>query len=234
MEITIIHGQMHKGSTYHISEMLKEKLSDADSKVHEFFLPADGPAFCAGCFQCILKGEKNCPHSEKVQKIAEAMISSRVIIIDSPTYGFEMSGQIKTLFDHLCYMWMSHRPRKEMFSKIGVVISTTAGGGAKRVTKSLANQLFWWGVPKIYKLPFIVGAMCWSDVSEKIKKNIAASVASVANQINRCEGQAKPGIVTKFLFGMLRKMHTGNTWNLTDRDYWKNNGWILDMRPWRA
>lgn len=69
MDITIIHGQMHKGSTYHVVESLKEKLVEKDSVVHEFFLPKDGPTFCVGCFQCILKGETYCQEVQKYRKL---------------------------------------------------------------------------------------------------------------------------------------------------------------------
>jgi hypothetical protein len=121
-----------------------------------------------------------------------------------------------------------------MFTKIGIALSTTAGAGAKRVTKSVAKQMFWWGVPKVFKMPFAVNALRWSDVSDKTRKNILKSVNSVVDQIKRSQGKAMPGIGTMFLFGLMRKMHAGNTWNLIDRDYWKNNGWTLDVRPWRA
>lgn len=57
MEMTIIHGQGHKGSTYHITSMIKEQLVDSDTEIHEYFMPQDTPDFCAGCFQCIQKGE---------------------------------------------------------------------------------------------------------------------------------------------------------------------------------
>ena len=33
--------------------------------------------------------------------------------LDKLTYCFEMTGQLKTLFDHLGYLWLSHRPRDE-------------------------------------------------------------------------------------------------------------------------
>ena len=36
MKITIIHGQNHKGSTYHIAKMLAEKL---EGEITEIFLP---------------------------------------------------------------------------------------------------------------------------------------------------------------------------------------------------
>lgn len=38
MKIAVIHGQSHKGSTYHIAHMLSEKLG---GEVKEFFLPRD-------------------------------------------------------------------------------------------------------------------------------------------------------------------------------------------------
>ena len=99
------------------------------------------------------------------------MVASDVLIFDSPKYCYEMSGQLKTLFDHYGYIWMSHRPRKEMFTKIGVGISTVAGGGAKKVTKSITKQLMWWGIGKMYQLLFNVNASSWKDVKEKKKQN---------------------------------------------------------------
>ncbi|MDW7656907.1 MAG: DUF4003 family protein, partial [Bacillota bacterium] len=141
MEITMIHGQRHKGSTYHAARSLADKITLADTTVHEFFMPTNGPDFCVGCYGCILKGEEKCPHAAQVQPIIAAMCRSEVIILDSPTYCYEMTGQLKTLLDHFAYLWLSHRPRGEMFRKIGVVISTAAGAGAGVVTKSLARQM---------------------------------------------------------------------------------------------
>lgn len=226
MEITIIHGQMHKGSDYHITEMIKEKLVNGDAVVNEFFMPKDTPDFCVGCYQCILKGENKCPQFDKVQKILSAMLRSQLIIINSPSYCLEMTGQLKTLFDHLAYIWMPHRPRKEMFSKTAIAISTAAGAGADNVTKTISKQLFWWGVPKIYRLHFNVGASRWEDVSDKTKKKIAEKVDLLVPKVKREIGNVKPNIKTKFMFNIMRKMQTANNWNQTDKDYWKNNNWL--------
>lgn len=51
MKITLIHGQNHKGSTYHIGKMLAEKFEGVT--ITEFFLPKDLEHFCLGCYQCI-------------------------------------------------------------------------------------------------------------------------------------------------------------------------------------
>lgn len=232
MEITIIHGQMHKGSTYHITEMLKNRLAEQETVVHEFFMPKDGPGYCVGCFQCIMKGEKFCPEEKQIQKIAEALISSQVVIVDSPTYCFEMTGQLKTLFDHFAYLWMSHRPQGEMFSKIGVVVSTAAGAGAKNVTKSIRKQLIWWGIPKTYRLHFNVNASAWDDVEGKVRKKIEREIEQTSLKIRSESGKLKPGIKTRLIFSVMRKMQGSNTWNRVDKEHWENNRWLGKARPW--
>ena len=239
MEITIVHGQAHKGSTYRITTMIKENLADSDVIVNEYFMPKDTPGYCAGCYQCIQKGEEYCPEAEKVQKIVASMLRSDIILFDSPNYCYEMTGQLKTLMDHLAFMWMPHRPQKEMFSKTGIVISTAAGGGAGKVTKSMARQLFWWGVPKIYRMKYSVNAAQWDEVPEKIKQKIIRETGIVSqkirNRINRTRPgiRRRPGIRTILIFNIMRKMQGSNTWNVTDKDYWQKNGWLAKARPWR-
>jgi len=56
---------------------------------------------------------------------------------------------MKALPDHLCFMWMSHRPHPAMFSKVGLTISTTAGAGLSHTAKTLRNSLTFWDVRRI-------------------------------------------------------------------------------------
>jgi hypothetical protein len=53
VKITIIHGQNHKGSTYHIGYMLIDKI-EGDKEITEFFLPKDLIIF-AGVAISVLK-----------------------------------------------------------------------------------------------------------------------------------------------------------------------------------
>ena len=62
MKIVVIHGQNHKGSTYHIAHSLAEKIG---GELTEVFLPRDFSSFCVGCTQCFMKSEEKCPHAEK-------------------------------------------------------------------------------------------------------------------------------------------------------------------------
>ena len=43
MRIVVLHGQSHKGSTYHLAKLFCDKLG---GEVTEFFLPRDFGAFC--------------------------------------------------------------------------------------------------------------------------------------------------------------------------------------------
>ena len=72
MKVVIVHGQNHKGSTYHISVMLAEKITEKN-EIREFFLPKDFSDFCCGCTKCFAKDEKLCPHYEKLRFITEAV-----------------------------------------------------------------------------------------------------------------------------------------------------------------
>ena len=63
MEVTVIHGSPRKGNTYEIAQkFMREMQTQGEVSFREFFLPQDMPEFCRGCFTCILRDEKLCPH----------------------------------------------------------------------------------------------------------------------------------------------------------------------------
>lgn len=149
MKIAVVNGNMRHGSTWHCMDAIRDELAKFDdTEVKEYFLPKDLPHFCTGCFSCLSNGEDTCPHAAYTKPITEAMIESDLIILTSPVYGFDVSGQMKTFIDHLCFMWMSHRPNPQMFNKIGLTVSTTAGAGLGHTTKTMRNSLIYWGVKK--------------------------------------------------------------------------------------
>ena len=89
LKAVIIHGQNHKGSTYHIAHMLAEKI---EGEITEFFLPRDFGEFCVGCNTCFSDEEKKCPHYDKLAPIPEAMEEADVIILASPVYVVHATG----------------------------------------------------------------------------------------------------------------------------------------------
>lgn len=228
MKLTLIHGQSHKGSTYHIARMTAEKIG---GDIDEFFLPKDLSEGCSGCFTCLDKGRELCPHSGQIGAIFNSMLGSDVIIIGSPTYVMEMTGHLKSFFDHLFTAWMSHRPEGAMFTKTAVVVSTAAGAGMGSVVKSIARQLFYLGVPKVYSFPVRVMANSWEGV--KKKDQIAARAEIIARKITANGGKAVPGVKTRFMFNLMRSMHKKNDWAPLDKMHWEERGWLANARPWK-
>ena len=229
MKITILHGQSHKGSTYHIARMLADKL---EGEVTEFFLPRDFGEFCVGCTQCFEQSETLCPHYEKLQPITQAIDQADVLILASPVYVYHATGAMKALLDHYGYRWMAHRPQEAMFRKQGVCISTAAGAGIKTTNRDMADSLFFWGVPKIYRYGVAVLETSYTRVNAKIKANIDRKTTKLAQTLRRKHGRVKPGLKTKGFFAIVRMLHKIG-WNEVDIIYWKEKGWEEKARPWK-
>ena len=232
MQVTIINGQNHKGSTYHIGRLLAEKVASPE-QITEFFLPRDMPHFCTGCNQCFLKSETACPHYEALSPLTKAMDDADLIILTSPVYVFHATGSMKAFLDHYGYRWMVHRPNKEMFRKQAVVISTAAGGGMKYTCKDMAHSCFSWGIPKIYRFGSAVRATNWDSVSVGKKIKIDRKMTQIARRIQQNTGHVSVPVKTKGFFHIVRILQKKVMENPADKAYWEANGWDGKSRPWK-
>jgi multimeric flavodoxin WrbA len=238
MKITVVHGTMRRQSTYHcvklIIDAIAARVGASEIEVAEFFLPRDMQHYCCGCFTCFLKGEQGCPHADSVQPIVSELDQADLIILDSPAYVCDVSGQMKTFLDHMGYRWMPHRPEGSMFGKIGLVVSTAAGAGTRHTNKTMKSSLKYWGVRRIFALGPAVGAMNWDGVKPEKKKQIEKKAGSLAGKIVYAyrSSNHKPPLFTRFLFALMTKMQKGNDWNPTDRGHWEKQGWLGGKKPW--
>jgi len=228
MKIVLIHGQNHKGSTYNIGRMLAEKIG---KNITEFFLPRDFGEFCIGCTKCFLINASQCPHYEKLLPIIRVMDEADVLILTSPVYVFHATGPMKAFLDHFGYRWMVHRPEEKMFRKQGVCISTAAGGGMKSTNKDMADSLFFWGIPKVYKYGQAVYETSYERVSDKVKAKIDKKTTALAKKIRKRNHKIKPGIKTRGLFFIMHLVQRKGALE-TDSTYWKEKGWTGKKRPW--
>ena len=229
MKTVIIHGQSHKGSTCHIARILAEKIG---GETTEFFLPADFGEFCTGCLRCFYKGEEECPHHGRLAPITDAMDAADVIILASPVYVFHVTGAMKAFLDHFGYRFMVHRPEASMFRKQGVCICTAAGAGMKSTMKDMEHSLFFWGIARIYKYGPGVAAVNWESVSGKKKAAIDRATSRLAGTIVRRHGKVGPGLKTRLFFNVMRLVQKKFGVCPRDVEYWKENGWIGNRRPW--
>lgn len=228
MKIVLIYGQNHKGSTYHIGRMIADKM-EGDNEITEFFLPRDLNHFCLGCYQCI-EDESRCPFYEPKRRIMDEVEKADLLIFTTPTYCFGASAPMKAFIDLTFTYWMTHQPRKIMFEKKAVVVSTAAGAGVKSAMKDVADTLFYWGVPYIKQYGVAVQAMNWNGVSDQKKAKIEKDTTQLAKAVSH--GKTKVGIKTKFIFHMMRMIINSYEDAYPDKVYWKNKGWLDRERPW--
>ncbi len=231
MKIVLIHGQNHKGSSYHIGRMIADKIG-GENDITEFFLPRDLNHFCLGCYACI-EDDKKCPFYEEKNKIMSAAEEADVLVFTTPTYCMRASAPMKSFIDLTFNYWMVHRPRKCMFSKHAVVVSTAAGSGTKTAIKDITNTLLYWGVPSVMTYGISVQAMSWDKVADKKKKKIEKDTTKIADKVlnKKC---VKAGFKTKVLFMMMRMMQQkGLGSGEAEKEYWEKNGWLGKERPWK-
>ena len=231
MKIVIIHGQSHKGSSYHIGRMLVDKIT-GEKEIKEVILPRDLNHFCIGCYNCI-EDDKKCPFYTVKKRIMDEVEEAELLIFTTPTYCMHPSAPMKAFIDLTFTYWMPHRPRKSMFTKKAVVISTAAGMGSKSAVKDIKNTLFYWGVPWIKTYGISVQAMKWELVSHKIKAKIEKDIVRLANKLDKVKSP-RSGIKTKLLFNMMSKMQkSGLGASPVEKQYWQENGWFNKSRPWK-
>lgn len=229
MKILLIHGQNHKGSSYHIGRMLAEQFHEGE--ISEFFLPKDLGHFCTGCYACI-QNEEKCPFYTDKKRITEEIEKADLLIFTTPTYCMRASAPMKAFIDLTFTYWMVHKPRKCMFSKKAAVISTAAGAGMKSAVKDIQNALFYWGVPYIKEYGIAVHAMNWEQVSDKKKIRIKKDIEKLANKIFNHRND-HVGFKTKCMFGIMRLMQKkGLGSSPEETEYWRANGWLDQERPW--
>lgn len=234
MEITVLHGQSHKGSTYQIARQITDIVSEGSADIHEFFFPKDYKgSFCRGCNLCLLKGENMCPDSKEVQPIIEAMVKSDLIVLGSPTYCYGISGSLKTFLDHMGYCWMEHRPYPSMFKKVGLAVSTSGlETGSKKVTAQLADNMRGWGISEVIEYPKAVFSINWENIRPPVKASIEADIPMIAEKVKSVIGKAQANDTVKEAFMAIRAIQQGNVWNKLDREHWEQAGWLADTRPW--
>ena len=228
MKIVMIHGQNHKGSTFHIGRLLANKLNMEST---EFFLPRDMNHFCIGCYSCI-EDETKCPFWSEKKIILEAMEQADIFIFTSPNYCLAPSGAMKSFLDLMFDYWMVHRPKEWMFSKRAVVISTSAGASNNSAIKVVKNSLFGWGVPFVKSSGIAVQAMNWGMVKDEKKIKIEKDMTKLAKKLS-CDKKPRVGIKTRFMFRMMGMMHSAG-WDSSpvEKQYWEEKGWISGKRPW--
>ena len=243
MKITVVNACEKKGVTYRLKEIFLKSFKESyrgEVEVTEFYLPKDGPGFCIGCINCFGKGEDKCKDAECVQKIERALREADLLVFTSPAYVFHTTGAMKALLDHLGYHWMPHRPAKEFFGKRAVIITQCLGAGGTSTARDIKDSLAWWGMTSIRTCSFrLMSDVVWDRIPEKKRSAMSGKLSRLARKMASVDYSrpARTGIVARCKFYAVRMMQTDlgkENPEYTDFKYWRDNGWLGSVRPWKA
>lgn len=232
MKITVIYATQRKSksSTYKIAQRFIQNLSETDS-VKEFFLPKDMPNFCIGCWNCFTD-YRNCPDYGYLEPIIESMLEADLLIFTAPVYVYHVPGQVKAFLDHFGYQWMAHQPRKEMFHKQVLLISTAAGAGTRSALRDIKDSMTFWGISRIYSFGRNIHGSDWDTVADKKKAKLQMEIDRLSVKIKGKDRPVTPSLKVKTLFHVMRFMHKKFHFNPADVHYWESLGWLNKERPW--
>jgi multimeric flavodoxin WrbA len=127
MKIVAIVGPGHGlgGNTAHLLDRLCTQLRRTQQQqafelehilTDELMLGAS----CAGCLDCITKGEQTCPKYGCMERVRQLMEAADLVIFATPVHSFHVSASIKRFVDHFAYQ--IHRPRH--VGQYAVILST--------------------------------------------------------------------------------------------------------------
>lgn len=101
-KIVILNGSPRKkGNTSALVRAFTEGAESAGNTVTEFFLDSMNIHGCKGCFGGHSGRECPCVQKDDMDKIYPAVKDAEVIILATPLYYWNMSGQIRTAIDRL-------------------------------------------------------------------------------------------------------------------------------------
>lgn len=164
--------------------------------------------------------------------IIESMLEAALQIFTAPVYVYYVPGQMKAFLDHFGYQRMAHQPRKEMFHKQVLIISTAAGAGTRSALRDLKDSMTFWGISHIYTFGRNVYGSDWDTVAGKRKAKLQKKIDRLSDKIKGKNKLVTPSLKIKTLFYAMRFMHKQFHFNPADVNYWESLGGFEKERPW--
>ena len=232
MNVLVISGSPRRKDSYQVCMEIWKELKKYDSGIELEYLQLSQSSIseCRGCAICFQKSELLCPcKDDEIGSIKEKMKNADAIILSSPVYAYQVTGQMKLFIDRLSYLF--HRP--EFCGKPVLIVVTTDGGGSKQVYKYLKMTVSGWAMDLVGDVQ-IISPMYFENREPKsvfkFNKRIYAKgqkrikiLAKKLYEKMRQRNRKAPTFYDIFLFNCLRsKIYTSDA----DRIYWRNKGWI--------
>lgn len=200
MKIIILNGSPRKnGATALILHEMYQKLETYPNVEVQFFNVTDfNLKYCIGCCSCYKSGK--CIFNDDMEKLSKNMETADGIIIGSPTYASNISGQLKIVIDRGHFVM-----EQLLFRKYAISVSTYENYGGKDTSRILNKLLSYSGATisnsLVIKVPFSANPLNSSNVQNTITKAINKFYKDIHKQKPYLYQKVKHFII--FRFGIL-------------------------------
>lgn len=216
MKCLIIHGSPRRGNTWDVLNKVKEEMQrNGNFEFEVIELSKEKIPMCIGCFKCIKKGEKKCPHNSYIEPIVKKMEAADAFIITTPVYSMQVSGTLKNFIDHMSYNF--HRPK--FYNKKVLIITTTAGAGHTSTAKYIKKVMSYWNVNYIQTLPI---AYRGNELSNKNINKIIKGAKVFGNELNSHKVH-EPKLQSLIMFQVWKSLSRQDDFSIADFKYWNND-----------
>lgn len=135
MQVLVIIGSPRKGNSYQVAQQIERLLTQMQEVQCEYvFLTEVNLQPCRGCYQCMARGEEQCPLQDERATLVHKMQRADGVIFVSPVYTANVTGLMKNFMDRIAYN--AHRPA--FVGKPAMLVTTSAGPGTKDTLKALS------------------------------------------------------------------------------------------------
>ena len=207
-QVVALLGSKRKKNTFRLLSEIQTILKNHEIELHIIELCHRNITPCAGCERCILQGQ--CMLDDDAGDIMKRLSEADGIVLASPVYLKQVSGQLKTFFDRTC-MWY-HRP--VLAEKPVLSVSTTKGSGLRQTLSYLKSIAIQWGaVPA-----GMVGRTIFTQNRPVSEKEISGFIRLV-----HCPQNHSPSLNQLINFEVQKAL--AMAMNPLDREYWQEKQW---------
>lgn len=123
--ICIIGSPKSNGSTACIMDTIIEGMRESNIDIKRYVLGDMNINYCKGCMQCY--NTKKCVQNDDMNIIIEDLIGADLVLIASPSYWGDVTGQLKVFFDRSTPLSDTNGETLVPKGKIGVSIAVRTG-----------------------------------------------------------------------------------------------------------
>lgn len=165
MKIVIINGSHRKnGATALILNEMFQELKKYDDADVQFVHAADlSLKYCAGCGFCYKTGK--CIYKDDAEKLSSDIGNADGVILGSPTYASNVSGQMKTIIDRGHFVM-----EQLLYGKYAISVTTYENYGGRNSSQIL-NRLLSYSGAKISGT-VVANSLVASQLSRNTRKTV--------------------------------------------------------------